>query len=60
MFHNAKLKQRAYGMNFGFCSARNVGIQTTCEHQREANEVSFSRRKFQLSTVIVSTLRAVE
>ena len=47
-------------MDVRFCSARIICIQRTYELQGEANEVSFSRRKLQLSTVIVNIRRAVE
>jgi len=47
-------------MDVRFCSARIICIQRTYELQGEANEVSFSRRKLQLSTVIVNTRTAVE
>jgi hypothetical protein len=60
MFHNTKLKRGACGMNVIFCVARIICIQRTYELQGEANEVSFSRRKLQLSTVIVKTCTADE
>jgi len=47
-------------MDVRFCFARIICIQRTYELQGEANEVSFSRRKLQLSTVIVNTRTAVE
>lgn len=47
-------------MDVRICSARIIYIQRTYELQGKANEVSFSRRKLQLSSVIVNTRRAVE
>lgn len=47
-------------MDVRICSARIICIQRTYELQGKANEVSFSRRKLQLSTVIVNTRRAAE
>jgi hypothetical protein len=46
-------------MDVRFCSARIICIQRTYELQGEANEVSFSRLKLQLSTVIVNTRGAL-
>ena len=47
-------------MDVRFRSARIICIQRTYELQGEANEVSFSRRKLQLSAVVVNTRRDVE